>query len=178
MALPQAILAVLVRDPASGYELAKKFDGSVGFFWKATHQQIYRELAKLEDRGWVESQAIARTGRPEKKIYSVTDLGITELQKWIGESTPLSPPKEDLLVKVFAGYLSSPATILAELETHHRLHQERLAIYQTLAQKYFSHPQELTAMDKFAYLTLRNGLIYETYWIDWCAEAIEMIEQA
>ena len=31
----------------SGYELAKTFDSSIGFFWKADHQQIYRELSKL-----------------------------------------------------------------------------------------------------------------------------------
>jgi DNA-binding PadR family transcriptional regulator len=58
-----------------GYDLSKRFDGSVGFFWNATQQQIYRELAKLEDQGWISPQTISQQGRPDKKLYSVTDFG-------------------------------------------------------------------------------------------------------
>jgi DNA-binding PadR family transcriptional regulator len=172
MALPQAILAVLIQSPATGYDLAKKFDGSVGFFWKATHQQIYRELAKLEEQGWVENEAIAQPGKPEKKIYYATSLGIKELQKWIVEPTQISVPKEDLLVKTFAGYLISPEIMVETLENYRQLHLKRLDIYQALEGKYFSCAEEQTKIDKFAYLTLRNGLRYEQYWIDWCEEAI------
>jgi len=32
MALAHAILAALINAPCSGYDLAKRFDGSVGFF--------------------------------------------------------------------------------------------------------------------------------------------------
>jgi benzoyl-CoA reductase/2-hydroxyglutaryl-CoA dehydratase subunit BcrC/BadD/HgdB len=167
MALPQAILAVLVQSPTTGYDLAKKFDGSVGFFWKATHQQIYRELAKLEEQGWVENEAIVQPGRPEKK----------ELRTWMQQPTLMSPPKEDILVKMFAGYLVPQETILAQLETHRQLHQERLSIYECLAEKYFAKPEELRKDDKFVYLTLRNGLMYERYWIDWCQEAIVTLHE-
>ena len=52
MALGDAILACLTERPMTGYELAKTFDSSIGFFWKADHQQIYRELSKLRDRGY------------------------------------------------------------------------------------------------------------------------------
>ena len=51
MALGDAILACLTERPMTGYELAKTFDTSIGFFWKADHQQIYRELSKLRERG-------------------------------------------------------------------------------------------------------------------------------
>ena len=44
MSLAHAILVSLVCEPKSGYDLAKQFDGTVGFFWQATHQQIYRDL--------------------------------------------------------------------------------------------------------------------------------------
>ena len=49
MALGDAILACLTERPMTGYELAKTFDASIGFFWKANHQQIYRELTRLRD---------------------------------------------------------------------------------------------------------------------------------
>jgi DNA-binding PadR family transcriptional regulator len=58
MALSHAILATLVGGAFSGYDLRKQFEGSVGFFWQASFQQIYRELNKLEEQGWVHSQAV------------------------------------------------------------------------------------------------------------------------
>ncbi len=67
MALSQAILAVLANRPCSGYDLAKQFDGSVGFFWHATHQQIYRELTKLADSGWVDLEVMRQDGKPDRK---------------------------------------------------------------------------------------------------------------
>src|SRR3974390_2061661 len=57
VALGDAILACLTERPMTGYELAKTFDSSIGFFWKADHQQIYRELSKLRDRGHVQGRA-------------------------------------------------------------------------------------------------------------------------
>ena len=44
MALEHAILVSLLEKPGSGYELARRFERSIGYFWTATHQQIYRTL--------------------------------------------------------------------------------------------------------------------------------------
>src|SRR3984893_14430046 len=49
VALGDAILVCLTERPMTGYELAKTFDASIGYFWRADHQQIYRELARLRD---------------------------------------------------------------------------------------------------------------------------------
>ena len=40
MALTHAILTALLEEDLTGYELAKQFDVSLGFFWTASHQQI------------------------------------------------------------------------------------------------------------------------------------------
>ena len=88
MALPHAILVSLCEQSGSGYELARRFDRSIGYFWAATHQQIYRTLRSMEDDGWVHVDEIAQQGRPDKKVYDVTDAGRAELARWITE--PLS----------------------------------------------------------------------------------------
>ena len=98
MALSHAILASLIGGkPCSGYDLAKQFNSSLGHFWKATHQQIYRELASLEIKKLVTSQIIKQKERPDKKIYSITDAGRTYLVDWISEPSKPSPIKEDML---------------------------------------------------------------------------------
>jgi DNA-binding PadR family transcriptional regulator len=175
MALAHAILASLVDRSCSGYDLAKQFDGSVGYFWAASHQQIYRELSKLEAQGWITSEAIPQEGRPDKKLYSVTQLGEQQLKSWIAQPCEPAPIKDDLLVKMFAGYTVSPQTILAEVEQHREAHQKRLSEYKTLERRYFENPQELSLQAKFQYLTLLNGISYETNWLAWCEKAIQLL---
>ena len=71
MALEHALLVALSEQPASGLDLARRFSRSIGFFWSATHQQIYRVLARTDADGWVTATAVAQTGRPDKKVYAV-----------------------------------------------------------------------------------------------------------
>src|SRR5256885_9851741 len=68
MSLPHALLTALVEHPCSGSELAERFDRSIGYFWNATHQQIYRELARLEEAQWIEALP-AESGRGRKRQY-------------------------------------------------------------------------------------------------------------
>ena len=67
----EAILTCLVEQPMSGYDLARSFQTSIGFFWKADHQMIYRELAKLRERGWVEGHEVIQSGVPNKFVYAI-----------------------------------------------------------------------------------------------------------
>lgn len=58
MALAHTTLAMLLDCLQS---IRKRFEGSVGFFWQASFQQIYRELGKLEEKVLVLSKAIGPT---------------------------------------------------------------------------------------------------------------------
>src|SRR5262245_45431072 len=102
VAIGDAILACLHERPMTGYELAKTFDTSIGFFLKADHQQIYRELSKLRDRGHVQAREVVQTGKPNKVVYTLTPEGRAALKHWAAR--PSRPPsiKDDLLVRMFA----------------------------------------------------------------------------
>jgi DNA-binding PadR family transcriptional regulator len=175
MALAHAILAFLVDRPSSGYELTKHFNESVGFFWQASHQQIYRELGKLEDRDWVTFDPIPQEGRPDKKLYRITAAGKEELIEWIAQPCEPPPSKEDLLVKIFAGHLVESDLLLQELERHRQIHLKQLSIYQKIEQEYFAEPEKLPRKHKLSYLTLRRGIRYEMDCVAWCDEAIVML---
>lgn len=179
MALAQAILSVLVTNPSSGYDLAKRFDssveGSVGFFWNAKPQQIYRELSRLEEKGWLEAKTVRQESRPDKKIYSVTKLGKQQFCEWIADPEQIAPTKDDLLVKLFAGYLVPRETILTKLEEHRLQHQQRLAVYQEIEQKYFSNSGKLSKELKFNYVTLLRGIHYEKGWLSWYEQIVPLL---
>ncbi|MGB3691697.1 MAG: PadR family transcriptional regulator [Spirulinaceae cyanobacterium] len=177
MSLTYAILATLTDEPASGYDIAKKFDSSVSFFWQASHQQIYRELNKLEEKSWIFAETITQEGRPNKKIYSLTKLGKEKIIEWIAKPGKVSPHKEEVLVKLFAGYLVKPQILIRELERHRQLHKRQLDVYKGIAQQNFPQPHQLSFPHKCQYLTLRQGIRYEENYIGWCQEAIEFLEK-
>jgi DNA-binding PadR family transcriptional regulator len=176
MALSHAILAVLANRPCSGYDLAKQFDGSVGFFWHATHQQIYRELTKLESSGWVDLEVMRQDGKPDRKCYSINAAGQEHLCAWILQPTHLDPVKEELLVKLFVGHLVPPGELVQLLRQQRSLHAENLATYETIAQQFFAEPETLSLEMRCQYLTLRAGIHYETGWLTWFDEAIAQLE--
>jgi DNA-binding PadR family transcriptional regulator len=177
MALSHAILTALNDATCSGYDLAKKFDGSVGFFWNASHQQIYRELTKLEELGYIAATAIHQANRPDKKNYVVTVTGQDYLRAWIAQPSTVAYPKDELLVKLFAGELVDANILLRELEHHRIQHQDRLNTYHSIEQQIFPHLEQLSLARRYQYLTLRQGIRLETAWLDWCTEVIGAIEQ-
>ena len=83
MALEHALLVSLSERPASGLDLARRFDKSIGFFWQASHQQIYKTLGRMEKDGWVTSTVVVQQGRPDKKVYDVSDAGRLAVQAWL-----------------------------------------------------------------------------------------------
>lgn len=180
MSLTYAILSVLINAPSSGYDLAKRFnpsvDGSVGFFWSASFQQIYRELNRLEEKEWLQAEFVQQDNRPDKRIYTVTALGKQQLGEWITEPEEMAPIKDELLVKLYAGYLVPNQTIVAKLEAHYQQHQQRLAIYQEIKRQYFKNPQALSKALKFQYITLLRGIHYETGWLAWCSEIMPLVK--
>jgi DNA-binding PadR family transcriptional regulator len=175
MALAQTILSALSVEPLSGYDLSKRFSENSGCYWRASQQQIYRELAKLEDQNMITSKTVPQEGRPDKKLYSITDLGQEHLREWIAQPSEPSPIREELLVKVLAGHLVPRSIILKELARRRQIHVEQLAIYQELEEKKQCHKlDQLAIEDQCVCLTLRRGIRYEMEWINWCDEATEL----
>jgi DNA-binding PadR family transcriptional regulator len=172
MALSHALLTALHEAPCSGYDLAKKFDGTVGFFWSASHQQIYRELTKLEEEAYISAIVIQQTNRPDKKVYEVTEAGKDYLREWIARPSTVAAIKDELLVKLFAGDLVDPAVIRCELEHHRAQHQDILDTYKSIEQQFFADVSQLDVNRRYQYLTLRQGIRLETEWLAWFAEAI------
>jgi DNA-binding PadR family transcriptional regulator len=175
MSLSYAILASLTESRCSGYDLAKRFDTSVGFFWSATHQQIYKELRKLEELGWIEAEEVLQEGRPDKKVFSITHKGEESLREWIVQPSSISPTKEEILVKLFAGHLVPKETILQQLQAQCHLHEEQLNVYRAIEAKYFQDISNCDTATKFQYLTLLRGIRIEEDWISWCNEVINLI---
>lgn len=173
MALAHAILASILDKPITGYDLAKRF-GTDGYFWRASHQQIYGELKRLEQAGMIEP-ATPITGPRRNRPVAITDAGRELLIEWIDEPTAPASIKEDLLVKCLTLGLVSRfelAEQIAERRTHH---QERLSRYQATATHSFGHVSDLDDTRLGQYLALIGGISYERQWINWADTAIGLL---
>ncbi len=173
MALEHALLVSLRERPAAGLELARRFDRSIGFFWSATHQQIYRVLRRMEESGWVSVRVIEQSGRPEKREYAVTRLGERALAEWIAEPTTRAPFRSDIAVKMRAASYGDRKALLADIERRIADHRVRLAHYEGLAARDYPDPDRLDGQDLDIYLVLRGGILQETFWISWLTEYLE-----
>jgi DNA-binding PadR family transcriptional regulator len=179
VALPHAILVSLCEQAGSGYELARRFDRSIGYFWAATHQQIYRTLRTMETDGWVDVDVVEQQARPDKKVYRVTDAGRAELSRWIAEplhgrgSSVSDSRTRELAVKI-RGVVHGDDVSLGALETQvlelRRERTELLDTYLSLAKRQFPDPSTLHGAALHQYLVLRGGIRAEEGSIDWLDE--------
>jgi DNA-binding PadR family transcriptional regulator len=173
MALEHALLVALSERPASGLELAKRFSRSIGFFWSATHQQIYRVLARMDADGWVSATEVAQSGKPDKKVYAVSPAGREVLAAWLAEPTETQALRSELAVKLRGASFGDRDAVLEVVRANLADHATRLAHYEQLQKRDYPDPAALTGLELDQYLVLRGGIRLEQFWIDWLTEYLE-----
>ncbi|MFI8195212.1 PadR family transcriptional regulator [Streptomyces sp. NPDC085942] len=171
MSLPHAILTALLEKPSSGLELTRRFDRSIGYFWSSTHQQIYRELGKLEQAGRIRALPAAAPARGQKKEYEVLPAGREELAAWVALPEDPRPVRDPLLLRMRAAAVVGADGMGAELRRHLALHENQLAEYREIEQRDFT-PAPTTDEGRLRHLVLRGGIDLETFWTGWLTRAI------
>ena len=178
MSLKYAILSLLAHDPLTGYELMKLFDGSVGYFWHATHPQIYKELARLEHAGQIAHRTVEQRGRPTKKIYSLSDSGRSDLMNWLRVPASVQRVKDDMMLKTFCCGLLEQDEALLLFRRHRELHHQKLQRYQEL-ERFLQSGLSVTNRERVGpYLTLLRGIRYERDYIAWCDDALALLQRS
>ncbi|MFG2989808.1 PadR family transcriptional regulator [Streptomyces sp. NPDC048257] len=175
MSLPHAILTALLEKPSSGLELTRRFDKSIGYFWSATHQQIYRELGRLEESGLIRELPSEVPVRGQKKEYEVLPAGGAELARWVGESQDPKPMRDPLLLRIRAAGVVGPQGLGPELRRHLELHRDQLAQYEAIEEKDFP-PGRDAVEDRLRRLVLHGGIALESFWLHWLEEALAEVE--
>jgi DNA-binding PadR family transcriptional regulator len=177
MALEHALLVALSEQPASGLDLAKRFGRSIGFFWHATHQQIYRVLARMDGDGWVTVTEVAQSGKPDKKVYDVSPAGARVLADWLAQPTPMEPLRSELAVKMRGAAFGDRDAVLEVVRTNLAEHQLRLDHYEQLERRHRAGQgagtERLTGHALDQYLVLRGGIRTERFWVEWLTEYLE-----
>ncbi len=180
MALEHAILVSLLEQPGSGYELARRFERSIGYFWTATHQQIYRVLGRMEGDGWIDVRHVQQEARPDKKEYSVAAAGRAALSAWLHEPIQPDSVRHELAVKIRGAAFDDPAALIHEVERHHGAHSDRLTRYLAGELRDFTGPDAPAPGDagrELQHVVLRGGIAYERMTLAWLEDVLATLRR-
>lgn len=170
MSLKHAILTLLETEKGSGYDLLKRFKARLGFFWNASHQQIYSQLKSLHQDGLIECNLEPQQGKPDRKVYHMTPAGHDALVKWLENPVKVDKVNDALLVKLYAGHLIDQAQLKQELAEHVEIHQRMLETFLSLEKDYLAMSDSAKKPFELPYLTLRRGILGEQAWLKWAKE--------
>lgn len=173
--LGYALLGLLARKPRTGYELTRALRAPIGYFWTASHSQVYPELARLEAGGLVHYQIINGPGPRDTKRYTITAAGLRALTAWVVTPAPPERSRSEFLLKVYSLWLADPAAARALVAGERQEHRAMLAHYEELATETESghlDPADPLFSNR---ATLRRGLSFERHvvaWCDWLLDAL------
>ncbi|GAA0409123.1 PadR family transcriptional regulator [Microbispora corallina] len=178
MSLRIALLGLLAASgPASGYDLAKKFETSVAHVWQAGHSQIYPELAKLTADGLVAVEAEGPRGR---KIYTITPEGDAELRRWLMEHTPSTTLRSESALQAFLVPLLDPRDGVAVLRRIKKEVEGRLAELEALraAKNAADARSPGEPPNRFGAYALDLGIRQSRAALEWAEDAMADLERA
>lgn len=178
--LGYALLGLLARAPRTGYALTQALRAPIGYFWTASHSQVYPELARLETAGLIRHRVVDGPGPRDTKSYRITAAGRRALAAWAAAPMDRPPERDELMLKVFSLWTAAPERA-AELVTRQRaMHADRLAEYERIeAVMRTESPADLRDPGTPAfssYATLRRGISFERHalaWCDWLLTALD-----
>lgn len=152
MNLKTVMLGFLAREAMTGYELKHLMGRSVGFFFGASYGSIYPALRDLEGGGFVRSTAVVQDGRPNKKVYEITDSGRERFRASLAEPPAGDSFRSEFMMHLFFGHLHDPGRLL---ELVHRRREGCRAAIETLNGVEEEFREIATP---YQMMTLRSGL--------------------
>ncbi|MFI0449744.1 PadR family transcriptional regulator [Actinomadura sp. 6N118] len=179
MALRHAVLAALLDGEYSGYQLAKIFDLSVSNYWHAVPQQLYAELTKLESEGLIIGRRIIQHDRPNKRVFTVTQAGIDELERFAAVPAKPGIIRENLLVMVQAVDHISMSAVITQLEDRALASAAKIAIFERTLEHLRGDLDEesylRTGSPIGPYLTCLRGLRFEQENREWFESTAQLL---
>ncbi|MEU3273621.1 PadR family transcriptional regulator [Saccharomonospora sp. NPDC006951] len=181
MALRHAVLAALLDGEHSGYQLTKIFDRGIANFWYAAPQQLYAELTKLESAELIAGRHVVQQGRPDKRVFSITDAGLAELEAFAARPAKPLLLRDDLAVKVHVVDHIDPGPVISGLDERAETATVKLAFYEHTLRELRGELDEATFLRRGErvgpYLTCLAGCRLEQLTRDWCRDTAHLLRE-
>lgn len=165
MAVENALLGLLRREPRHGYDLAREFahDTPLGEVVHLEMSMLYALLKKLERDGLVRSVTQLQGSRPPRKVFELTDAGSQALDGWLAE--PVVRTRDlrlEFLLKLFIARDTDPELARALIASQYDVCERHVG---SLREQVADEP------DNFRRLVLEMRMAQNIALLEWLAKA-------
>jgi DNA-binding PadR family transcriptional regulator len=170
MSLRYALVGLLAEEAMSGYDLTKRFAVSLAHAWPAQHSQIYPELARLMELGWICQTGSGPRGR---KVYAATAEGLTALRDWLTHTDADRTLRHEPILRAFFRWTLDPGEAANQFRADAAAYAATLRELDNLAR---TLDWESSPPDRSARLALEAGLrLYRVLseWAAWAADRVD-----
>ncbi|MGE5631999.1 MAG: PadR family transcriptional regulator [Caulobacteraceae bacterium] len=163
------ILGLLSHESLTGYEIKKRMDTTLKFFWSASYGSIYPTLNDLVNDGMVTKLETTDNGR-EKVIYTIIDAGKEYLNQWLALPVTKDELRYETLLKVFFGGEIGPGVTLEHIHNFESKIKSELPYLQGAVNELTKIQDDEDAHKYFLLTAMFGKRIYEAY-LEWCKDA-------
>jgi DNA-binding PadR family transcriptional regulator len=165
-----AVLGLIALKPRTGYDVKRVIDRSIRHFWAASYGQIYPELKRLEEAGWIIGDDVPRGGRA-RRIFRITPAGGEALAAWLAGPNTRVELRDESLLRLFFSDTAPREQALGLLAARREGYRQMLESLRSLDDGTGPDPP-------FVDLVYRWGLDYCEWGIEWCDRQVRRLRQA
>jgi len=167
-----SVLGLLAFGEASGYELARGAERSIGYMWAPSRSHIYKVLPRLVELGCATCREVTQQGRPDKAVYRITRHGRAVLRAWVDDVDP-DPDGGNavFLMKIFFGFVAGPDSALRQLDAYRAVVERHLSEFEAMER---ALPPEEPVHSRIALL---HGIARARAALDWADAARVLLER-
>lgn len=167
------ILGLLSHEELTGYEIKKRMDTVLKYFWSASYGSIYPALNDLVFRGLARKREDPGSKR-NKLIYTITDHGRDYLKQWLTLPVEKDELRYETLLKLFFGNEQGVEQAITHIEAfEHKIRKELPSLLnaeETLQKNLREDPTH-----KYYLLTIAFGIKSYAAYLEWCQEAKKLL---
>ena len=173
--IDMVILGLLSHEDLTGYDIKKRIDGAISFFWKGSFGNIYPALRDMENQGLIKRSDTSVGGR-ERITYHITKTGKQTLKNWLSDEQVGNELRYETLLKLFFGGAEKKEVTIRNIEVFEEQIRQELKLLKAYGEVL---KQRLDVEDHlYYYLTVSFGIdTYEAY-LRWCTKAKKMLKEA
>lgn len=167
------ILGLLSHEELTGYEIKKRIDTTLKYFWNASYGSIYPALNDLVNRGLATKREDTKSNR-NKLIYTITETGHDYLKKWLTLPVEKDELRYETLLKLFFGNELDEEQAIFHIDAFEKRIEEELP-YLLDAKTILNKCLDDDSTHKYYLLTVEFGIkTYQSY-LEWCREAKKLL---
>lgn len=167
------ILGLLSHEDLTGYEIKKRMDTSLKYFWGASYGSIYPALSDLVDRGLANKCNDAESKR-NKIIYSITEEGRNYLKEWLQIPAERDELRYETLLKLFFGSEGGKLQAISHINAFQEKIEGELP-YLVGAADTLRNNIDVDDTHKYYLLTVEFGMKAYHAYLEWCEEAKKIL---